>query len=122
MPVVPTQLSLMVGAAGHSWWHYFHATDSLAAIAGANYFGPAANIINRGDFMAQTSIAATGGGNAIAMCASSDGIANVTMGAATPMAGEMETPPPPPPGEEPPPGDLPPPPETVAHGRHRASR
>ena len=65
--------------AGFTLWHY-RTTDPLAALAGANYFGPAADQLRTGDMI----VAAASDGTAFAPVASvAAGL--VTMAATAPF-------------------------------------
>lgn len=118
MALVLTSLSVMANAAGSTWFNYTSTTDNQAAIAAANYFNGAANIMNPGDMIVSNDSANL---NQVYFVKSvTAGVVVIASALAAPV-GEGEAPPPPPPGNgetEPPPPPL----ETVSHGRQRASR
>ena len=54
-------LSVLAYAQGFTLWHYASASDTLADIAGAGFFAPAADLLSGGDMLL---ISAPDGGRA----------------------------------------------------------
>lgn len=60
---VADMASPAAGTPTNTLWHYIHPTDSLATIAAANYFNPAAALMRPGDLIIASGAGGTTAGD-----------------------------------------------------------